>query len=533
MSEGGNDYFLFVAMQKSFEERRGQLAELVDLCFSKSLSTEGIREIIDRHRLTDFYVGNYEFLRAACRNKVVTEEIIRCLLEYFPAAASATDNKGRSPLHYACGNEYVTLGIIQLLVDAAPNSVRSVDNNGHMPLHGISNKKEADAIEILKFLMEKCPEAVRHVDSRGELPIHLAARNLFSNFSPEYCRVLIEAYPGSERITNARGDMPLHSACIAYSHPTIKYLYSVYPDAINHSTTRGLYPIHIAIQRIIPSLGLVDPAISVDIVKFLLDSDPNVKLQKWHDVWSLLHFACRQNYHLNVDIGLEAIKVIFDAHPEAIAEKTYPITDIQFSHRQIQAFINSQLAYARQAKSRRLMTTPDDNGRLPLHTALQNNVRLGSIKLLVKRNVSALRTVENNLAMPLHIACEFHDSASVVQYLLSLDEAALDAVDRQGNTALHYACRGAKHGTIALLLEKCKAASVSKRNADGGLPIDVLWESSAVEDRASLEYTESVFRLLKAYPETLMNMINVQEHQLTSGSCPGLAGKKRKFGNEE
>ena len=85
------------------------------------------------------------------------------------------------------------------------------------------------------------------------------------------------------------------------------------------------------------------------------------------------------------------------------------------------------------------------------------------------------------------------------------DPSTLDAVDGEGNTALHLACRGAKHDTIALLLEKYDAVSVSKRNAHGELPIDLLWESiSAVGDRESIEYTESVYRLLKAYPETVM-----------------------------
>jgi len=56
-----------------------------------------------------------------------------------------------------------------------------------------------------------------------------------------------------------------------------------------------------------------------------------------------------------------------------------------------------------------------------------------------------------------------------------------------------------------MLLEKYHAASVSKRNAQKKLPIDFLWESNEVEDRESVEYTESVFRLLKAYPEMMMN----------------------------
>ena len=129
-------------------------------------------------------------------------------------------------------------------------------------------------------------------------------------------------------------------------------------------------------------------------------------------------------------------------------------SDIHRFHPQVQAFINRELVYARQAKDHRLMMTPDDNGQLPLHRALQNNVRLGSIKLLVKGFPTALRTLDNNFALPLHIACEHHDSASVIQYLLDLDKRTVRAVDIDNNTALRYACRGAKSETIALLLEK-------------------------------------------------------------------------------
>ena len=149
------------------------------------------------------------------------------------------------------------------------------------------------------------------------------------------------------------------------------------------------------------------------------------------------------------------------------------------------------------------MMTPDDNGQLPLHKALRNNVRLGSIKLLVKGNPSALRYSDDSDAKPLHIACQHHDSASVVQYLLELDTRTLRFVDIDNNTALHYACRGAKHGNIGLLLETYNAVSVSKRNAHDKLPIHLLWESKEVSDRESLEYMESVFRLLRAQPEMI------------------------------
>eukprot|EP00984_Skeletonema_dohrnii_P000360 scaffold120_cov134-Skeletonema_dohrnii-CCMP3373.AAC.3 len=353
--------------------------------------------------------------------------------------------------------------------------------------------------------------------------------------TPDFCRLLIEAYPGSERITDAKGVMPLHWACMYNTVATVQYFYKLHPDAINHTAT-GLYPIHNP-MKLYPIhftiMGLCkrsEPENAIEIVEYLLDCDPNVKLQKV-DGCSLLHFACVLEYEdSNIHIGIEVVKAIYDAHPEAIEDDDI-VSDIHEYHEQVQAFINSQLVYARQAKDHHLMITPDGNGQLPLHTAVQNNVRLGSIKLLVKGNPSAVQSPDNSGLLPLHVACVHHYSASVIQYLIGLDTTTLDAVDREGNTALHLACGSARHEFIALLLGKYNGVSVSTRNAQKKLPIDLLWESSGVEDRESYKFTESVFRLLNAYPEVMMNF-DVQMESL-SAACPIQNGKKRKYDKEE
>eukprot|EP00986_Skeletonema_menzelii_P001912 scaffold518_cov105-Skeletonema_menzelii.AAC.8 len=474
--------------------------ELRSYCRSEPLSEEGLRQLIERHGLipNNTNISNdYEFFRAACLNERVTEGIIRCLLEYFPDAAGFIDINGWTPLHASCFNSNVTLDIIQLLIDAAPDSVRSVCNDGCMPLHNLCCSKkmmdDAVAMKILKLLIEKHPEAVWNADNNGCLPIHYAA----GTKSPEFCRVLLEVYPGSEQVHASNGPLPLHHACFTNTVATVEYLLKLYPAGINIATTGGFYPIHYAIEGIIHR---GNTAAAIDIVRFLLDCDPNQKL-KQRDGMSLLGYACRGEYNdSNIEAGIQIIKILFDAHPKAI-ENNRIVADIQGFHHQVQTFINGESVYAREAKDLRLMTTPDDHGQLPLHRALQNNVRLGSIKLLVKGFSSAIRNADNNFAMPLHIACEHHDSASVVEYLLDLDTRTLRATDIDNNTALHYACRGAKHDTIAMLLEKYDAASVSKRNGHGKLPIDLLWESNEVSDRESLKYTESVFQLLRAYPE--------------------------------
>jgi len=501
--------------------------QLNKICKCKTfnlLSEEVLRELITRHGLkpnNNLNIRDYEFFLWVCANERVTEGIIRCLLEYFPDAGSFTSTDGKTPLHLICNNTNVTRSMVELLIDAAPNSVRIVTQLGWMPLHCLClNRRLNDeiSIEILKLLIQKCPEAVR-ANNRGDLAIHLA---LMKSKSPEFCRVLIEAYPGSERMTNSVGVIPLFIASSTNTVATVEYLYTLYPDAINHASAYG-YPIHIAIRALCKRC---DPESTIEIVEFLLGCDPNVKLQKFQGK-PLLHVACLGAYNdSNIDAGILVIKAIYDEHPEAIRYNNIA-SNIQRYHQQVQTFINSQLVYARQAKNRHQMITR--NIQFPLHRALQNNVTLGSIKLLVKGNPSAVTNVDTNFAIPLHVACEHHNSTKVIQYLVGLDASTLDAIDGNRDTALHYACRGAKYDTITMLLETYDAVSVSRQNAHKKLPIDLLWDSNAVEDRESVAYTESVFRLLKAYPETMMNYNVDKKQQAKAGGCSPQNEKKRKF----
>ncbi len=512
-------------------------SELFDFCASDLLSEEGLREIIQRHGLTPNnhnhdYVDGYGFFFEACSNERVTEEIIGYLLEYFPHAASDFDGEEYTPLHYACQNEYAPCSIFQLIIDAEPDSVRSANDEGNMPLHILcrnGKKDEANEMKILMLLIESYPEAVRHADSVGSIPIHYACLRR----SPEFCRVLIDAYPGSEQITDDEGELPLHLACAQWAFENVKFLYYLFPEAIHHTTSHGYFPIHTAIMGRDINHGDTAPA-AVEIVKFLLDCDPKVKFQCCDGI-RLLDFACdtgldHSNNLQRVCAAVEIVKAVYDAHPEAICDNRI-VSRMHNSYLRTQAFIHGELRYACQAKDHRLMTTPDMSGRLPLHTAIHNNASLGSIKLLAKGYPAGVKVADNGGALPLHVACMHHDSTDVIQYLVGLDPSTLEAVDRDGDTALHFLCQDAKYDIITLFLEKYGAVSVSKRNTDKKLPIDLLWESNAVVDRESIEYTESMYRLLRANPEMIMGCdVHTMQPSASASTVPCQNEKKRKLG---
>jgi hypothetical protein len=255
------------------------------------------------------------------------------------------------------------------------------------------------------------------------------------------------------------------------------------------------------------------------MVQLLLHCDPNVTTH-WLNGNLPLFRVCYTVFSRELSLGPNAsvldaamrmLQLLYDAHPEAIEDlqlfyDAHPdAIEDDWLPQVMQTFIDAQLAYFRAARDHTFISTPDENGQLPLHRALRDNITLGSIKLLIKGNPAAVRIPDNYGALPLHTAIQHHDSPAVVDYLIGLDPNTLTAVDREGNTTLHLACHGAKYEVVALLLQKYHAVSVSKRNAYKKLPIHLLLESDAFVNREEdVKYTESIFQLLRVYPETVM-----------------------------
>ena len=164
-------------------------------------------------------------------------------------------------------------------------------------------------------------------------------------------------------------------------------------------------------------------------------------------------------------------------------------------------FVKEQLAYAEKAQDLNALAVPDENGWLPFHRALNNNASLGSIKLLLRGNPSAVQVSDRKGVYPLHLACEF-SSVGVVHYLIGkLDDSMLGHIDGNGDTILHCACRGGNSAVVNYLL-KTYASLVSIADSQNMLPIHLFCEADN-DERESPEYIETVWRLLLASPEVL------------------------------
>eukprot|EP00435_Cladocopium_sp_Y103_P071634 s369_g38.t1 len=96
-------------------------------------------------------------------------EVLRALLDAYPAAAEEKHPQGWTPLHYV---EKLDVAAVKLLLARCPSAAKEVDNEGALPLHWAA---EHDASkEVVQLLLEAYPEALSKRDGRGKVAAQLA-----------------------------------------------------------------------------------------------------------------------------------------------------------------------------------------------------------------------------------------------------------------------------------------------------------------------------------------------------------------------
>jgi len=464
-------------------------------------------------------------------------DVLQYLVESNPSSLLVKDRNEETPLHIACGKSYTTARTIELLLRVCPNSIHERELNSLLPLHCLCLSEEEEeetkmndevAIGMLKLLLEAHPDSVTQTHDDGDLPLHMAA----SNKSPGFCRILVDAYPESVRRQDEYGCLPFYNACREGRSDTVEYLFEQYPESLHVRNNDGWLPIHGAAHFLREN--------ATEIIKFLLLHDPECLSKPvvyTHQIGNInngslpLHLICSASWGPNRS---NVTLFLFDLYPDAILirnereqlpvdvlreeldalsinnETGRPLNEDKYQRLQCTIrFLQTQMIYARQAQDENAMRTVDRAGSLPLHNALYGNAPLGSIKLLVKGNPDAIRAPDGIGILPLNIACEV-STAGVVKYLAELVLDRLNACDVNRNYPLHHACRGGNCEVITYLLETpMSSASVSERNTIDELPIHLFCkfvnEHEYEEDEKDTEYTETMWRLLMAYPETVLN----------------------------
>ena len=495
----------------------GLIEELDAYCSSassgKEITEEGLREIIHRWvrswslPTVQLAAKDLKFVKHLLYSDQLTEGMIETVLQFFPTFARLHAGS-KSIFHFILMSKAVTPNLVKILIEAHPPCAYYIDNDGVTALHCLCANLYLDAsakMEILELLLQK-KKGMLEIRTReeGKLPIHYAA---LSHSTPvAFMQKLIEEYPESvmKPIAGAASRVtPLHLACYRCNFTMVQTLVQAHPDCLNaFAGTNTGYPINLALAGAYRNKKRNIPDVSV--VKFLVNF-PGSKVASQEFRGCLpFHLAClaASDYERGLDIyGLKLVKVLFHAFPAAIMHSRLRRDMHQRGrfHPIVMEFLQDRLVFALPYIKVQEFFSP----LLPLHSLILNICCVGSTKLLVEGNPAALQTPNKDGRVPLHLAVKLRRSSEVIQVLINHDShrKTLSIADLKGNTALHYACLSANYEIIALLLEKYGAVSVSKRNLDGKLPIQLLFETNSVVDRNSTRYIESIFHLLRAFPD--------------------------------
>ena len=119
-------------------------------------------------------------------------------------------------------------------------------------------------------------------------------------------------------------------------------------------------------------------------------------------------------------------------------------------------------------------------------------------------SLEATLAVDSNGFTSLHVACKYGVPLDIFNYLICINSHLLTVQDNRGELPLHKACRGGHLHLIKEIID-LQPSSVSVRNNMNELPVFILCKRSGKdkEVRDSVEYTETIWKLLLAHPETV------------------------------
>ena len=360
-----------------------------------------------------------------------------------------------------------------------------------------SKLTEPELVDDLKAILIACPDDVANqtfeddMFGDGTTLLHCAAETR----CVEFCKLLVEKNPRAVTTANDFGRLPFHYSCLGYNVETAKYLFSLYPDSIHIPDNEGCYPIHL-FCRVDHNWDSSDEN-TLEMTKFLLQNDRGAVSIPERD-------GCLPLHYVSMYMILPVVVLIYHAYPEAIItrygnnsnggytplDEAYGVENYETAN-----YLETQLGFIRQTQED---MEQDYYGNLPIHRLLQNKeMTSATIKVMLAANPNSIRMANKLGMLPIHIAC-LYNNLDIVKVLVEANGDSLQKCDKKGNSALHLACLAGKTDVVNYILEKSDHG-VSKTNADGNLPIQLLLFRAKC-NRDSMEYTDAVDSLIRAYP---------------------------------
>uniref|UniRef100_A0A7S3L4W5 Uncharacterized protein n=1 Tax=Amphora coffeiformis TaxID=265554 RepID=A0A7S3L4W5_9STRA len=405
------------------------------------------------------------------------------------------DECGNTVLHLCCANidERAEFTIMKNVLLLAPEALDIVNAYGDSPLHLLVSspgytKSHDFTVEIAAE--EAVTSLLTLVEEQGTLQNNMGLTLLHCAIAHgAHERVVVQLLniaPDAASVVDSRGMLPLHY-CAAFGRipwTFVQQLIEVYPAALLAPTVDGDTPLHLLVvnaQRQLNEAGLLDRNTS-KIAELLLSTPRSQKCalftpnnEKLYPLHCCAVFDCPP----------QLTRILMESE-HAVEASTLPThsgwTALHLAC--VTTTGNKSTENAEALATQRACRTFDKGDRTPIMLALEStSISAVLVKFLAKKcPKSALTPTKKGKNLPLHIALEHNVKDSIIQRLVKANPASLKMKNSAGDTALHIACRrGVPVSTVKFLLSKDKEIRRVK-NKKGQYPYDLAESLGVAQD---------------------------------------------------
>ena len=544
--------FLYEKHPDSFCHDRWGNTPLVSACSSGGIDT--VIYLFDQGG-ADLLAG--PLLHRSLKSDRDTQAKVDFILENDPKSIDRKDRASNLPLHAACSAYTADLSLIRRVFDLHPEAVAARNDKGRFPIHEFLSTDRwgtSSGAEIVEFLVAQFPASLKLADYDGMLPLHHACKN---SYSVDIVIFLLGAYVEGIKVDSPKYGLPLHCAVTGFNDSNtrkiIDFLLSVYPEAIGVRNETVGTPLevsecpdtfvtilryrysgkthpHHCLHHALRDEAILNPT---KVVQFFIENfGGNVKQidnfgrhplhvaasspRAWQEVVKELlkvHPAAAMHQDKQGCIPLHLFfcngASLVDSVQVGIFDKLAGIVDDSELFKMVESMHDGIFDEVEKkvAKMRESLKVMDRNGCLPLHYACRYGTDTRVLTKMLALHPDAVKVRDRNGCIPLHVACRRGVlSVEGVKLLVNCDNTTAQLADNDRELPLHKACRGGHLEIINYLLEQHAPAS-GMRNASGYLPIHTLCRKSGKAELSAMdtpEYTETLFRLLRAHPEAVV-----------------------------
>jgi ankyrin repeat protein len=226
------------------------------LAIQRSMDPEVIEFLLKQWRgSAQERAGPFLPLHLALDDTEFSEEVVRIVLDTYPEAVQATDERGSTVFHIAFSNELelTPLELLPTLIEYWPDALLAADATGDLPIHVALRWEQMENLERrADVLSNACPDSLRVANSNGQRPLHLA---IVRNSLP-VVRMFEDRSQGLLReVADPVGNTPAHlvAACEQASADLARFVVEAWPESLLATNADGNTPALVAIDRALPS----------------------------------------------------------------------------------------------------------------------------------------------------------------------------------------------------------------------------------------------------------------------------------------